>query len=31
MKNKLSRITASIILGTTLMYTLPVSAFTIRQ
>lgn len=28
MKNKLSRITASIILGTTLMYTLPVSAFT---
>lgn len=28
MKNKLSRITASIILVTTLMYTLPVSAFT---
>lgn len=28
MKNKLSKITASIILGTTLMYTLPVSAFT---
>ncbi len=28
MNNKLSKITASIILGTTLMYTLPVSAFT---
>lgn len=28
MNNKLSKITASIILGTTVMYTLPVSAFT---